>query len=741
MTLIRYNTTLVVQDVYTKDGLIRIPISSIERVSLVAPPTKMKPDGLELDGELLSNLIYVEDDMILHFNPAVLENEKIRPGVKLASLKTSEKLPLGFLGEIETVSHQNDEVVVSCGVAKLSEVYDSLFLNSDIEFSNEGYVDDVEEVDEHSSPSASSSKIKADVDGSFNLPTFRRSLALEGSIGLSDVLGIGTLQELSVEVSPKLRVKSCVVIENGRLDTSTSLMADLYLNEEISHSFTGMLEKELAFPAISSRIAAAPLFCLFVKGGVRVSISGTFGLNLGFSQHYRMSASASYSSSHPAESQNPDLQFRLVDKSYNAADFYGECTVKFGPFLQLGVAALTPELVNVNVEEESGIQIDAKAAIDMESINTASYTTGLYEKLSKPDAVSVGQYRSASLNSDVLDGLCKATLSIGYDLQPWWESPILPVFGTLHAKRNDSSLTQIDVDGSFSPGLILNQNVGFCIKEGRDEDNNGFLDIAPDVEHIMAPDGHKLSATFRGLDLDKSYTVYPKVVWGNNVILAKPYDYVSKDECKIYDVRQIGYEYISDREAIISVDVNTVSDSENWSIGVIERGSYNDEILGAVNVGEGPKTTMIEIPVDCNEITFDSKWPYSYSNEYTFIPYMPDNRPVASNAYDTTLSLEYMPEDYYIVGNFQGWNPEDAVKLQPLGDRKYQVSVHAPVLSDGNYEPVLCKILPDVFGISWDYQIGGNNGRLNDGDTDIELYGKSMYTITIDLNNFTYTAY
>lgn len=32
--------TVVVQDVHTKDGLIRIPISSIERVSLVAPVTK-----------------------------------------------------------------------------------------------------------------------------------------------------------------------------------------------------------------------------------------------------------------------------------------------------------------------------------------------------------------------------------------------------------------------------------------------------------------------------------------------------------------------------------------------------------------------------------------------------------------------------------------------------------------------------------------------------------------------------
>lgn len=730
------HSNIVVQDVYTKDGLIRIPLSSIERVSLVTPPTRMKSGGIELDEELLSNLICVEDDLILHFNPAVLENEKIKAGAKLATLNMSEKLPFGFLGEIKTVSYGGDEVIVTCGVTNLSDVYESLFLDSDIEFSNEGYVDEIEEAYENSPQSTLSSKIKADIDNSFNIPTFRRSLALEGSLELSDMLGVGTLQELSVEVSPKLHIKSCVVIEDGRLDTSTSLIADLYLEEEISHSFTGTLEKEFSLPAFSSRIPAAPLFSLFVKGGLRVSLSGTFGLNLGFSQHYRMFASASYSSSHQTESQNPELQFQLVDKSYDAANTYGECTVKFGPFLQFGVAAITPELVNVNVEVEGGIQVDVKAAIDMESIRRASYTTDLYEMLSKPDALSVGQFRSASLNTEILGGLCKGSLSLGYDLQPGWEMPILPIFGNINAKRNDSSLTQIDVNGSFSPGLILNHNISFCLREGKEEDNNDFLDIDPTVEI----DAHNLSANFRELDLDKSYTIYPLVLWEDNVILAKPNDYVQKDECKIDDVQQLGYEYISDSEAVISVEVNTVSDSKNWSIGV--RGPHSDnETLGVVNVGEGRQTTRIDIPLDRDEITFDTKWPYSYSNEYTFIPYMPDNRPVVSGAYNTTLSLEYIPEEYYIVGNFQGWDVENAVKLQPLGNYKYQVTVYANVLSDGNYEPVWCKILPNVNGVDWLYQIGGENGQLNDGETNIELLGKSAYTITVDLNNFTYTVY
>lgn len=186
--------------------------------------------------------------------------------------------------------------------------------------------------------------------------------------------------------------------------------------------------------------------------------------------------------------------------------------------------------------------------------------------------------------------------------------PILPIFGNINAKRNDSSLTQIDVNGSFSPGLILNHNISFCLREGKEEDNNDFLDIDPTVEI----DAHNLSANFRELDLDKSYTIYPLVLWEDNVILAKPNDYVQKDECKIDDVQQLGYEYISDSEAVISVEVNTVSDSKNWSIGV--RGPHSDnETLGVVNVGEGRQTTRIDIPLDRDEITFDTKWPYSYT--------------------------------------------------------------------------------------------------------------------------------
>lgn len=734
--------SVVVQDIWTTNGVIRIPLSCIERVSNVPPVTKMKQDALELKNELLEQLIYVENDTILHFNPEILENKALKTGVKLASLKTSEKLPVGFCGEINTINRQTDEVIITCTSAKLSDVYDSLFLYSDIKLTNNGYLDFAEEssATTRSSVAANTSRIIADIDKSLNLPTLRRSIALGNSWELTDLLNIGTSGEMALEVAPKLRVKSCIVLENGRLDTSTSIIADLYLSEDFSLSYKGNIEKEFSLHTMQLPMAVAPMFKLFVKGGIRASLDGALGLNVGFKQHYRLSAATSYSSASSSESLNSEINYALIEKSSNREDSYGESSFKIGPFLQLGIAAITPDLVNINVEVESGVQFDAHANIDYESLRNASRSTDLYENLSKPDAIKVGEYRTASLNAEILKGLCKKSLAIGKKLKPWWSSSVFPIISDIEADRNNQEITQIDVKGNLSPGLVSRDRVSFCIKEDTDEENNGFLDIIPDITYTQNSDGYILSTEFCDLDIDKAYIIHPNITLGNYMILAKPKVSIGKDECTIDNVHQTGYEYISDKNALIFIDIDTRCDSDHWTIGVREHGSQK-EVSELMNVEKGQETIKLSLPVITDNIEFENKWPYSYSNEYEIVPYISEGKPYDKNTYLTTLSLEYIPDTYYLVGNFQGWELEkNVLEFKSLGNNRYQVDVQAEVNYNGEYEPVFCKIIPDVKGRTWVYQIGGADGSLNNGETNIELYGKDSYTITIDMNSFTYNV-
>lgn len=730
--------SIVVQDVWTKHGVVRIPLSSIERVSNIPPATVLYPDAIEIKGDLLTQLKYVENDTILHFNSTLSENSQLRPENKLVTLNTSSKLPIGFCGKIESLTSKEGEIIVKCSRVSLTDVYESLFLYSDIEIEN----DDTNEARQNdmstSSVRVNPSRISANIDSKLDISAFRKTFEIDGSLEISDLLSLGTSQEASIELVPVIHLKSAIVIEKRRLDTYVSLGVDLYCSEGLSLSYTGELSKDFSFPTLS--VAAGPLFKLFLKGGLRVSLNGSIGINVGSKQHFQLYGTASYSSCKDSDLQGgSDLTFKLIDSSRDIQDYYGDFSVKIGPFLQFGVAAITPDLVNVNIDTSGGVKFDANAKVDRASLTAARSSTILYEALSSPDALQFGFYRDASLNLEILGGLPAASLSLGETYRKLWSSPVFPIFSQIKAKRNFNNLTQIDASGCFADGFIPCEAVSFRVTEKDDPNNLSFLEYNSNSSYEISGEDFELSSSFYDMGLDKGFTIYPTINIGNYVIMAKPNVDVNKDECRIDNVRQIEHEFTSDNKAIVNVEVETNSDSDNWHlIGFI--GSF-DESQDLGQVQEGQNVQQLKINVDLKNIPLDNHWPYEYSLESNFLPVSKGNPSIDQPIYQKTLKLDYTPENYYLIGSFQGWNlDKDYLEFKSLGENKYSVKVNAPMI-DNHYDMVLCKVMPVINGcLSWDYQIGGEAGLLNDGDSDIILNdGASAYTIEIDMNNFSYT--
>lgn len=728
-----HHSSIVVQDIRTVHGnIIRIPLENIERVAFETPETRIKPDVVEINEDILSNLLYVESDTILHFDPVLPEKGHLKQGVKLVTLDMSDKLPIGFIGEIENISFTENDIAVKCRPTALSDVYDSLFLYSDINFSNNGN-EEFADNDTHPQP-IHADPYKINIDNSFNLPTLSRTIALSGSLGIADHLNIGASHQATFELSPKLHIQNCIALEHGSLNTSTTLTADLYLDEHISHSFNGNIEKEWSLITTKVPIAAAPLFKLFMNAGIRASFDGSLGAEMSFNQHYRLTAHTSHSSKKDDAPISPTLKFELIDNSSNVYEAFGDCSVKFGPYIQFGLSALTPELANANIETESGIQFTATAGIDLESYNNATHSPSLYEKLSKPDAISIGQYQGASLNVEFLGGLVKGSTQIAYNLKPEWSKSILPILSDVVAQRDDFP-SLLGVNAKMTPGLICNRNVGFSLIENSENSDGNPVFKGSAVYSSEDNEVFLLSRLLDHVDIEKTYKLYPTIEFHGKNILASPMANVKSDLCRIENVRQIAAEQIGLSQVRFTVEVDTDCDSKHWSI------TGNETELTPVD--EGKATTQWDITTSYFDGNIDtSKLPYEFTTECYIIPHI-SGLPKYEYAHLLTLKHNIVPENYYLIGSFQDWhinNEKTMLRFTPMGGGIFRTTVRAKKLDNGKYEPIYCKIIPD-FGIGeWGFQIGGKNGILKPGEPYIQLSNRPSYTIVIDMNNFTYSV-
>lgn len=733
--------TFVVQDIWTGGGVVRIPISSIERVSLVPPKTVIKEGALLLDNNLLSHLKHVENETTLYFDETVAKIPGFKTGAKIVTTETSELLPIGFIGEITEIASESGEVAAKCKRIKLTDVYESLYLcteaDSKSEEPKENRIAETAQNQQH--------KISAEINREFSLPVMHKTIGLDGSFEVSDVIDIGTSSALDIEIAPKLHFKNYTVIERGRLDTSTSLTCDLFLKEDFSHSLNGTLEKDFSLPAFSP-VGLGPFLKLFVKGGIKVSLSGAYGLNVGFDQHYRLFAATSYSSSKETSDLSRELSFKLIDSNHQATSSYGEATIQFGPYLQFGVAAITPQLANVNIEVAAGAQINANAKVSVESLRNASKSPELYKSLSNPEAISAGLFRESSLNAEILDGLCSTSIVLDSEYRPLWSSPVLPIINKIQAKRRAEDLTAIDAEGEYTPGLIANESVSFGLLASDDTDFDNMRKNFS-VNHTVSEDSkkHNITSFIFDVDFAKKYDIYPIVAMGDYTLLAQPSETVDKDECKINSVRQTEAKVVSDKEVLIDFDINTSSDSNNWGIDIV---TVNQTTPSAIQIKEGNNTSHAKIILNHQKIDYP-KWPYRYTKECKFIPQasvygIPTHMDTAAKT--AMIDFTYMPTEYYVVGDFpnNGWTPEKGQKMTAIGNNRFQTTIPAepkPKPQKGYYD-VNLKILPNVAGVvDWVHNFGGANGILEEGGTNIVLSGKGSYVITIDMNNLTYSVY
>ena len=116
----------VVQEIHTSDSIYRIPLNAIDSIGFIQPETIYEEDVVHLEGEVLDNIIEV-NDLELVFSPTTPAHLLPQVGDKLAALEQTPVFPMGFTGKVAKITTKEKGLVYECDPLYLDDVVSKFF--------------------------------------------------------------------------------------------------------------------------------------------------------------------------------------------------------------------------------------------------------------------------------------------------------------------------------------------------------------------------------------------------------------------------------------------------------------------------------------------------------------------------------------------------------------------------------------------------------------------------------------
>lgn len=497
----------VTQEVWTVDSVYRIPLSVIDSVSFVTPPTVYKEGVKRLEYNLL-NYIIGADGFTLKLKPNTPTMIVPVKGDKLVLLEGCDVLPYGFSGIVSRVEQGSSSIDVVCEQAYLEDLFDSYCSVSTVY----GYSPD--------SLSANSPGIRRRVtynpdDIVFSLGPYKISKSYEVSQGLvfDGDLALKGGASFSTEIQPTFRIHTFLMMSlidgvyfNSSItgDLRVTTQASLYGGLDYNHDFDGLV---IPFPIPMT----ANLINFYVNPGLFLRADATISSTITSTQVYNFNTHFSY-----YDNMEFSLGGQLVSSS---TDMVGSLdgSVAGGAYIETGFNLKSRKIAKVCVRGEFGGRLSGSFVLRNSDLENAMSETLLYERL-KASNVEFGSFANASVQASVLNTVGSKTWELYKPIYTW---DLVPTFSNTKLTYTQGSNTSLNANTELRGNCLFPVGVGFKLLdeykyEVRDYNaNSSFTSNACKLEH-----------TFSGLNDDRiklgNYKVYPKVKLFGHDILASP---------------------------------------------------------------------------------------------------------------------------------------------------------------------------------------------------------------------------
>lgn len=569
----------VMQCIALGDSICKIPLSQIDSISFVTPPTVLQPGVTDL-APTLSQYVVDSKELTLYLSGSTPESLLPAVGTRVVLAERS------FAGDVASVSHEDDRIVVRTSMVDLEEIFDTYYAVNVIDYDKEGNA-------------TARSKSVNDIDTQFETKITIPPVGMYINEEILNIIlplddDIPVKASITSTIQPAFTIKASLVVnkEQGKR-ASVSIIGDYDLYDRFT--FNGKLEDSHDFPlpkdVIDIPIGETFLFFynrwgLFYKAAVELDI------DLEYKQHYRSTFDWSYNSK-AKQQKAPSATFKRTSD-----DFTPKGTLKGsitgGVFTELGIKFVVAELARAALRLEGGFELAGNYVLMSKDIAEASAATKLYELL-KEQTVTLDVVVNSSLQFSFLD------LEQGIDL-PWnYKQNLATLY--LVPEFKDTSLEEKYGSPSCANGsvsttkrqLILPVEIGMRLLDGKGnavadwKSPNTLFNGIRNIEH-----------QFEGLDSQEAYKVHPTCKFLVLDMLASPAAPIERNPFPVRIVsfeqtgshysKQQGYEY-DGRKYFYKFNATTtvelaegVPNVKDW--GYIYHDIYNqDKKISCANLG------------------------------------------------------------------------------------------------------------------------------------------------------------
>lgn len=520
---IRYEE-VVTQTVYTADSIYRIPLAAIDSVGFVQQAPVYEDNTTELSGQLVDYIVSV-DDMVINMRGDTPDNLLPKKGEKLAQLGFTSLFPDGFVGQVVSVTKNEDIIRVACDSLTIDDVVKSYSAVYRLEIT-----DDNKTLSKGLNASAPIDLFNRTLP-TVTIPIHMNLEALGGvweNETLNEETGLGGSGDIMIGITPTYNIK-VAYYKNALLNVfpryNMHVVTDVSVREEIQLmgiingerkwpiKLPGLLEKFKDFPI-------APGVTLYLDAGFKVSGQGRLGAGAVFKQSVRHVMDINfyplmYPLVPPVSTATHHLNITSHDEEW--LYFLGDFEAKIGPFLEVGFGLLNHRVSKVGAEFDCGAKFSGSVKFDPVAWRTAETTTNFYENCKDDSKMEFNVYLGGSIIAAALDEKLKFSRGGDIDLPLFHkEAMLLPSF---------SNVTFVQKAGSLKASAKIGNNCIFPLKVGATLFNSEGRRLKTESygEEYWTPNSFKnYVVTFDDVPLPGKFSAYPTVRLFGKDILAMP---------------------------------------------------------------------------------------------------------------------------------------------------------------------------------------------------------------------------
>ena len=534
----------VVQEVYARDTVYRIPISAIDSVAFVTPENIVKNDvAYSTEADIWNYVIKSDTLYTFVLSPSTPSSMIPKVGDKMVKTEPTPYMPHGVYATVESIENKSDGITVVCTPTAIGELFDQFTAKVAV------VSDD--------SPAASRARRSEDM---FDSEYVALGVHLNEDFGnfinlASASVGDGTTVlftgkgNIKLDITPIHKIyafmsSSFVTGELHDFQIGSKIITDFDLNVEGKLT----LRQDLALPKLQGYLGTTP-FLLHAQ----VGLTGSVATELKYKHHIhdesRIVANYTYANRYPLETTTAALASYLLDGetrheafgSYRNLAYSSTIslalkgTIQVGVFATFGVSLIGGDVADLSVRNEVGKRATVEAEVDNQSeyVIPAQYTessTHYYDLLNKDNSVRVANYSSSNLIATTGPKSWKYGKTVNLYNKEFgtpFEGGLVPGFADINF-NHDEKTNKATASARIRRSILTPVTVGFALYNAKTKkiigtpawygtqfaDKDGTLTFS------------KYNMDFKGIEGGQTVRVYPTVKDENGgyEILATPYN-------------------------------------------------------------------------------------------------------------------------------------------------------------------------------------------------------------------------